>query len=158
VLIIDVVLFNHKIASFILVYWPFKHQIHKIVVLVMVTLIFVILLTWEYHKFIKSEPGEAATFLTYDKHCPMLDLEVAIMVLALTVRTHHLCTTPYEVYTAYLCDLYCSLKFGGFLHSTWAQREIMKLDGIIQELWTTDPIISREDMSCDSCLAYTDTA
>ena len=48
VLLMDAIMFNHKIDSFILTYWPFKHQMNKIFLLVVLTLIFAILLTYEY--------------------------------------------------------------------------------------------------------------
>jgi len=48
VLLMDVIMFNHKTDSFILTYCPFKHQMNKIFLLVMLTLILIILLTYRY--------------------------------------------------------------------------------------------------------------
>ena len=45
VLLMDVIMFSDKTDSFILTYGPFKHQMIKISLLIVLTLIFVILLT-----------------------------------------------------------------------------------------------------------------
>jgi len=42
----DAIMFSHNTDSFFLTYWPFKHQINKISLLMVLTLIFVILLTY----------------------------------------------------------------------------------------------------------------
>jgi len=48
VLLMDVIMFGPKTNSFILTYCPFKHQINKISLLILLTLIFIILLTYRY--------------------------------------------------------------------------------------------------------------
>jgi len=48
VLLMDVIMFSHKIDSFILTDCPFKHQMNKIFLLIVLIHIFVILLTYGY--------------------------------------------------------------------------------------------------------------
>jgi len=48
ILLMDVIMFSHKIDSFILTCCPLKHQMNKISLLIVLTLIFVILLTYGY--------------------------------------------------------------------------------------------------------------
>ena len=48
ILLMDVIMFGHKTDAFILTYCPFKYQMNKILLLVVLTLIFVILLTYGY--------------------------------------------------------------------------------------------------------------
>jgi len=49
VLLMDAIMLSHKTDSFTWTDWPFKHQMNKISLLVVLTLIFIILLTYGYH-------------------------------------------------------------------------------------------------------------
>ena len=63
VLLMNVIMFSHKIDSFILTYCPFKHQMNKIFFLIVLTLIFVILLTYGYRMTFQKPLWEFVTFL-----------------------------------------------------------------------------------------------
>ena len=63
VLLMDDIMFSHKIDSFILTYCLFKHQMNKIFLLIVLTLIFVILLTYGYHMTFQKQLWESVTFL-----------------------------------------------------------------------------------------------
>ena len=61
----DVIMFSHKTDSFIGTYYPFKHQMNKISLLVVLTLIFVILLTYGYRMTFKCLFGKMLDFFTF---------------------------------------------------------------------------------------------
>ena len=63
VVLMDDIMFNHKIDSFILTYCLFKHQMNKIFLLIVLTLIFVILLTYGYHMTFQKPLWKSVTFL-----------------------------------------------------------------------------------------------
>ena len=61
----DAIMFSHKTDSFILTCWLFKHQMNKISLLVVLTLIFIILLTYRYRMTFKCLFGNLLDFFTF---------------------------------------------------------------------------------------------
>ena len=69
---------------FILEYWPFKHQTNKIFLLVVLTFIFVVLLTYKHRTF-QMKPCESTTFLHF-QHL-ILSFSFIGLILDFTIKT-----------------------------------------------------------------------
>ena len=104
VVLMDDIMFSHKNDSFILTYCLFKHQMNKIVLLIVLTLIFVILLTYGYHMTFQKPLWESVTFLHL--HYLILSLNFITPFIYFTIMT-----ILNKLHVLYMQDIYISYFF-----------------------------------------------
>ena len=100
----DVIMFSDNVNSFILTYCPFKYQINKISLVVLLTLICIILLTYGYCMTFQKPLWESVTSLHLHYFIVSLNLITSFIYFAIM-------TIMNKLHVLYMQDIYMPYLF-----------------------------------------------